>query len=424
MTDIEILVIDSGMHVSFAQSISKHFGKTWYCVPKFEAFPRRRDFSVGVGVEGINHIYDIFGNTYDKENGYDFNNIELFVITDLYYAPLAEHLRSIGKKVFGSGMAEELELFRAETKELMKDYGLAVNDYIEIEGISKLREHLKTVENKFIKISYFRGEFESLKHINYEQSESWLNELQHALGAIGEISKFIVEDSIPTTIECGIDHYMVNGEYPQKNIMGIEKKDAGYICKVFDYDKLPKEITEVHDKLQPIFKEYGYTGMFSSEIRIGEDKKNYLIDLTLRNASPPSEILGEMITNWDEIYINGADGILIEPVFSHKYAAQIGINSSWASDEFQDIQIDKKAKQWIKLRNFCVINDKIKIIPTGGLTELGYAIGLGDTLREAMDNCKKYAKMVTGYKVTCESDAIDDIEENIKEMEKQLKVEF
>lgn len=71
---------------------------------------------------------------------------------------------------------------------------------------------------------------------------------------------------------------------------------------------------------------------------------------------------------------------------------------------------------YVKLANYCIKDGEHWCIPDGsGETDtVGAVVGLGDTLREAMDNALKYAEQVKAEKLEYRANLFDDISKSIE----------
>lgn len=271
-SEVTALVIDSGLFVETAVCLARTYKKVYYCTPGGiqSAFPKLNDTQIGIGLENIEVVRDVFGPHFDE--------IDLFVFPDVYFGHLQLHLLSLGKVVWGARLAEELELSREGCKALMKQLGLPVGPYAIVKGMAGLREHLKAHENQYVKVNAFRGTFETFHATNYKAVEPKLDEVEYNLGAFKHIIEFIVEDELPDKCEIGTDGYTVDGKYPSKQLAGIEIKDLGFIGIFKDYASFPEPLTRWNKVMAPVFKEYGMRGFFSTECRIGKDHVPYMID--------------------------------------------------------------------------------------------------------------------------------------------------
>lgn len=368
----------------------------------------------GKGVKGLVRVNDFFEYV---------DVVDCIFFPDVGNGDLQEYLRAQGKAVFGCGYAEDIEQKRWETRELFEKLKIPVTKAERIIGLRELREflYMHRKDEKFIKTSIFRNDFETFKHEDYKLSEPHLDELEYNLGPLKKDFEFIVEDPIKDAVECGIDFFCVDGEYPKHCLFGYEIKGIGYAAVFSDYDKLPKEVTEYNEKIQPTLKELGFSGFKSTEIRV--DKKTkvaYPIDMTIRLGSPPNELMQEMFSkdSLAEIVFNGANGVMVDPVPVAKYGIQVCLSSSWYEEgNWQAVYIPDKIRQWVKLVNFTVVDGDTYIIPCDGAGKIGSVIGIGDTLEEAIKNVKEYIPQIKGHCVNACMESIDKVNEAIKEGE-------
>lgn len=409
LKDKTILVWDFGAFAYVAERLAKSYGKVLYYCPYDESFPQYNKFVIGKGLENVQKVESFWPY---------FNEIDIWYFSDLYQGQFQQWLKSNGKLVFGSGMGSEMELYRDNMKRLQKDLGLELNDYEVIEGLDNLREYLKTNDDKYIKSNLLRGSMETWHHENYKLSAPVLDELQHSFGIFKNAQVFIVETPIKNAIEYGYDGFCVLGEYPEKTMFGIEVKDSGYACIFTDYSKLPLPIKEVNDKLSDIFKNYDYSGWYSSEVRSFTKDKGILTDMTCRNAEPPTSLAVEMLEDYPMYVWEVANGRVPKVKSKYKYGVQIIMKSDWAKEEPQAIYFPSQYKDYIKIKNL-VIQDSIHyFIPQIGTTmeEIGAVIGMGATLDEAIKQAKQIAKEVKGFLLKINGDALDEAQKEIDKL--------
>ena len=184
LSDKTVAVIDNGLFAELAAVLAPSFGRTLYCSTWKTAFPRSNAAAIGKGLEGVQRIESIWPF---------IDQIDLFVFPDILNGDYQLYLRNLGKRVWGSGSAEELELSRAHAKRWMRDAGLPVGPYKVIKGITELKRHLQSNENRFVKISRYRGEMETFFAPNYWLVEPRIAELEHALGIEKDFAEFVVE---------------------------------------------------------------------------------------------------------------------------------------------------------------------------------------------------------------------------------------
>ena len=249
-----VLVRDYGLFVTWAQKLAESFGRVLYYCPYKSAFPRSQQYAIGTGLEGVERITNFWDH---------IDEADLFFFPDVYDGDLQVALREMGKPVWGAAKGEELELMRWQTKLfLKKDLHLPVQPVERIVGVDELRVYLKESENKYVKISLLRGDFETFHHINYQLSEPILDEIENKLGPWKESKEFIVEDAIDDAVEVGYDGFTIDGQYPDPAFFGYEIKDVAFVGTVRPYQKLPKQLKEVNEKLSPVFESYNYRGFW------------------------------------------------------------------------------------------------------------------------------------------------------------------
>lgn len=402
-----VLVYDNGLFVETAKTLAKSFKKVYYYMPWKSAFPKSNQYIVGVGIEGIERIW----NFWDY-----FSKIDLFVFPDVYDGDLQKHLVSLGKNVWGGRKGEEMELYRDKMKQYMQKLGLYVTPYAVVKGTENLRAYLKEHENVHVKINMLRGNFESFKSDNYKSVEPKLDEIEYILGAMKTELDFIVEDNYDGC-EVGADMYSIDGQYPTETLAGIEVKDLGYVGKFLKYKDLSPKVVDFNTKIAPALKAYGYRGFMSTEIRIN-DKEPYMVDFCARQASPPGELYQIMYENLAEIIWYGAQGYLIDPVVDNDYGVEALIHSSWADKNWQPVEFPEAYRDNIKLRNACKIEGKYYCVPQAvGLPEIGAIVAEGKTLDEAVDKVKEIAEQVTGYYIEAKVESIDKALEEFEKLE-------
>ena len=417
-TSKSVCLIDDGLSSYWPERLAKIFGRVFYCPRWKNAFPSELQKRIGEDLIDVQRVLDPF----DVKNDTD-----LFLFLDVYDAPLQKELKEQGKLVWGSQHGENMELYREEAKTLFKELGLPVGPWEQVIGTQELRKFLKENPEWFVKLSITRGDAESWGHKNYHlKYESHIVALEHRLGPAAEDEEFCVEAPIPKATELGYDGWNIDGQFPKTNQMfGWEVKDCGYAGAIVPYSELPDPVKFVNEKLQPAFKQFGYRGFFSSEIRVGKDEKPYLIDFTARNPSPPGEVYPEMYDNWGDIFMAGAQGEIVEPHAVAKYAVQAIIESSYAEKEWLLVDYPKKIEHAVFLRNMCRVKGIPYVIPQDyELCEVGSVVAVGNTLIEAIKKVKEYADQVDGDQVKIHIDAVAKAMKEITDAEEEHGFSF
>lgn len=403
-------VVDHGLFMELALRLSRDFKKVYYYTPWEKGFPLVNDCVVGDGFGDIVRI-DGFWDLLDE--------INCFVFPDIQHGCLQRHLALHGKSVWGSRHGDSLELKRAHFKEVLEAFNLPVGPWKSIIGLPDLRDYLRENENKFVKISKYRGCMESWHHINYELSEPTLDHLAVVFGLTQDAIPFIVEDPIETDIEVGYDGYCVDGEFPQIGLQGYETKDRGLIASVQHYADIPDEVTSVNKALSPILGDFNYRNFFSTEIRV-KDGKSYFIDPCCRCPSPCIEIQMELWENLGEIIFNGGLGKLVDPVPKAKFGAVAMIDHKKDCKEWRTLEIPDAIRQWVKLYFACKHNGLYGIPPfPHSCDTIGAVIGIGNTIQEAIDHLKSNADQLDSDYLDVHTDALYEGLQSIQEAEKK-----
>lgn len=408
------VVYDSGLMVSVAERLARDAGRVVYFCPWVTdlSCPDLADIGTGIpGVERAKYFWDIVGEFDPKDDDV------CFVFTGIGFGDVQEQLFRMGFPVWGSRKGEEMEMFRDTMKQAQKRLGLAVNPYEVVTGIERLRFYLDAHPDTYVKVSEFRGITESFHAETYELVEARLDAMAAQLGPIRKrTQQFICEKSIPTKIETGGDHYVVDGQFTEKQIFGLEIKDCLYCLTAVPQAKLPACIQELNTALAPMLKAYGYRGPFHSEIRVGEDGKNYFIDATCRTGSPPTETMLEWMTNFSETVWETAHGRLVEFETEKAYGVQICLISEQAPESWLAVSFPKEIARWVKLYNHAMNEDGLSyVVATDSkLKQIGYVVGLGDNIEEAAMTAAKHAKLVKADKLEAKFDAVPKLVEELK----------
>ena len=408
--DKTCIVIDHGLFVSVCQKLSESFGKVYYFTCWESSFPNSNDTLIGTGFDNFERIND-FWSILDQ--------IDLFIFTDVYSGPLQVYLQSIGKRVWGGRNGDLMEIKRSDFITKMQEIGLLTPWTEFITGMDALREYLMGAEDKYVKVdSMFRGDLETFHHINYDISKPILDKLAYQIGPRQDTIQFIVQDPIDAVVETGYDGYVIDGMFPDQCLFGIEVKDKGYIGEVRDYDKIPVQIKEVNDKLAPLFKEYGYRGFFSSEIRVTANGDAYLIDMTCRCPSPPTSTMLEVYSNLAEIMYEGADGTLIQPEFNAKFGAEIIGFNDFLREGFVQLFFDEDDAEWIKQPNVCMIGDNTYCIPQkyADMNMVANVVAIGDDIDSVISELKERVSSIQGNGFNVDPNVLDETIEELKKL--------
>jgi hypothetical protein len=282
---------------------------------------------------------------------------------DILYGDLAVHLEGMGENVWSAKMAEDIENFRIECKELFQELNIPAPNYEVVAGITALRKYLKTHEGVYVKISIIRGMCETFRSDSLKMSEGKLDRLARDLGPWKETQDFLVEEEVPDAVEISYDLYCIDGEYPQKTVFGVEIKSEAYFCKTMDYDQLPEQVIDYNAKIAPTLKKYRCRSNTPCELRVQKNGAYKAIDICMREGAPSFGAKLNLVINWPKIYSGGAQGKVVEPEFADKCAMELCLYSETAKTEALPIYFPPKYRNNIKLRYSCEIDGTCYVLP-------------------------------------------------------------
>jgi hypothetical protein len=408
VSEVTACVIDHGLFLPIAQKLGEQFKKIYFWSPWDDCMPKMALGVIGDGFDNIERVGDIW-KVKDK--------CDLFVFPDVGFAGLQRELISQGFPVWGHHGADELETQRGLFLEQIEELGMKVPVYEKIQGITKLKEFLHDKEDKWIKMSRWRGDWETLHWRDWSHDEPVLDGYAYRFGPLKDEVIFYVFDPIDTDIEDGIDTYCIDGHFPETVMHGMECKDRSYFCSIQPMQDIDERVRMVPEKFGPVLGEYGYRGFFSCEVRI-KDEDSYFIDPTCRAASPPSQVMTEMFGNLGEIIWNGANGILVEPEPTAQFGVQALIKCDREPEEWEVLDVPKEIRQWTKIGFACEVDGRICIPPhpLGGM--LGWLTATGDSLEEAIDNLKEHREQLPDG-VDCDVDSLANLLKEAEEAEEQ-----
>jgi len=400
------LIYDYGLCTELALKLAEKFGKVYYFCHWQDAFPKSNKALIGSGLES-EKVYRI-------HNFWDYvDEVDLIFFPDTYCQDIVEFLRDNDYRVFGAGMAEQLENNRWYGRTIQKEIGLPYQNTVKVEGLKELREALVGEVNKFIKLNNFRGDIESFAHKDYESSKVYLDYLANVLGPRQNLIEFIIEDKIEG-IEPGYDGFVVDGKYPNYGMYGYEMKGTGYIGKICQYEEIPEPVKLVNDKLSFIFEQLSTRSFFSTEIRVDEKGTGYLIDYTLRSPMPvPTAIHLEIWENLAEFIWEASEGNLIDLIPKAKYGAGVSLDSEWAQNNWLEVSFPEEIRPYVKFRRFMKHKNKYYAVP--GFTSICSVIGLGNTPEEAIEQVKERVELVQGFELDKETGGLDNVIKEIEE---------
>ena len=345
------------------------------------------------------------------------SKIDTFVFPDIRHCGEQVELRSQGLPVWGAGMGMRLELDRVFFLQKLQQLGLDIPEYQVITGLTNLTHYLRDKKDIYIKVSKWRGSWETKKWEDWQASSHMLDVWAVRFGGVKELIRFICFPKIETELEIGADTYNVNGQWPRTMLHGIERKDEAYFAAVTPTPKMPEQLLPIMEAFSPFLKEVGYACQWSMECRVTKDK-TYFIDATTRGGLPSTQSL-LAARNLPEIIEAGAHGELVEPDYGFKYSAECMVKIQGTARCWETIVLDDEVKAALGLQDCCEVDGQTWFPADEELpiTEIGWLRATGDTPTEVAQRMNQLAdRLPDGADAAVEAlaDVIREVEEENK----------
>jgi hypothetical protein len=406
MTDLSsksVCVCDSGLFVHVAECLATQFGKVYYHAPSQHVFPHLSDAVVGDGFDNIDRV---------EEPYHLIGNVDCWCFTDIGQGGFQQYLSSIGENVWGHHGADVLERRKGLFLSELKAVGLPVPPCTEFIGLDALRTILKEREDVFIKVSNYRGDWETAHWRSQKLDGGMLDCAAHRLGPFQNLITFYVFEPIDTDIEDGIDTWRIGGEWPKRVMHAMERKDKSLIGGIQEMADIAEPVRMVNELFGPVLDRYGTQGPFSTEVRLLDDTP-YFIDSTNRFGSPPSQLQIALITNLPQVIYHGARGELIEPESDDAIGAQVLITSDREKEEWLPFDMDHELRPYVKSAFACEVDGIFTIAPNPMENWAGWLVATGENLVEVVDTLKeRKALLPDGF--DCDLTSLCDL---LREME-------
>lgn len=408
--DVVACVVDHGQFVYVARRLARDFKQVYYTCDYESGYPSTRQGAIGDGFGDIERVDSLWQVK---------KSCDLFVFPDIGFANEQNELIAQGFPVWGTHGIDWMETERGLFLEQLGDLKMEVPPYRSIKGTTALREYFKDAEDVYVKISRWRGDWETFHWRSWDQDEIELIARELKVGKIKDEITFYVFDALDIEVEDGVDTWCIDGEWPSVVMHGMEKKDKFFIGTFQEFDDVPDEVREVNEKLSEFFQTFGYRGAFSSEVCITKDKTPYFTDPTCRFGSPPSQIQMEMIDNWGDVVWAGANGVCVDPVQVAKFGVQgiVQVGSDPVTVRESCVDISPDVEQWLKC-SYCYGAGKTTVFPVQPEDSCrAWLIGIGDTIQGAIDHfTSNLAGLPDG--ATCSLDGLPDLLDEIRTAER------
>lgn len=424
ISEVTCCIVDAGTFVPLAEMMAGKCAKTFYYSCFEQEYLGIERCCIGDGMETFERVDDFMEPEF-------FDSVDLWMFPDIGFGGLQQYLRRVEKPVWGSMGASDLELYRTRFVRLVRECGLPVVKSVTIRGVSLLADHLKRVEDKWVKINRYRDNMETWHHLSWPYSQRVLENLALEFGPLKDEVIFVVQDCIKDeeespALEVGYDGWFIspNGggnPFPDSTFQGYEKKNQLYLGSLLPYDRLPEAVRMVNDRFADVLKDYGYRNFMATEIRI-KDGVPYFIDPTMRMAGQTQEHLLSTCTNLPEIIWYGAHGLHVKPEFSHLFAAEATLHYTEGNDAWKTLIVPEEIGDKVKLYRCCYL-DGAYHFPPHKSDELGVIIGQGDSVKSAIQDLNDAFAHFENAPVSIEADGFVDLVAQIETAEEE-GVEF
>ena len=379
---VRLCVIDKGQFPFIADMLGQKCAKVWYWCESDDPFPTLKRGAIGRGSDTYERVAD-FWKIKSQCDG--------FVFPDCGYGGIQAELISQGFAVWGQNGLDALETNRGMFLNALKDLGLSVPPHRIIVGMTELTDWLKNEQDKYIKISKWRGDWETLHYIDWETDQEELMRRALRLGPLCEEIPFYVFDPIKTEVEDGIDSVCVDGQLPKNVIHGLECKDKAFLASHQTMDEMDEGMAKAYKGLATLLD--GYRAPLSLEARL-DGEFTYPIDPTMRCGAPPSQLQTNFVTNLADTFWHGANGEILEPEFESEFAVQAQIvgDRDGNKDGWLTLKVPDELRPYCKFSFSCEYGNRTLIAPSELGTTVGWLVANGDTIKEAVENLKEYRK--------------------------------
>lgn len=423
ISETTVGIVDFGLFSDYAVHIAKSVKKVYYHVPSWKNdFPSSRGTRIGSGLAKNMIVAKEFWDIKDE--------CDWFWFPDVYLGDWQEELKRQGKKVCGSGKTEWLERNREKLLVWEAQEGMNTPKADGVVGLDKLEQALEP--DDFIKIDDFRADMETTRYYSHETMKQWITVERAYYGPWQNEQEFLLIKKIDGK-EIGYDGWELYGQYPQINLWGTEMKGNGYAGKISRYDNMPMAIKDVNAHLAKVFKQERTATMFSTEIRIDKKRRAFLIDPAMREGNPPNQSQQVIFNNMPDVFYHLANGELIEGKPAARYVVQLQMWSDFVKENPTTVSFPESIRPFVKLRNIAKLNNEYIVVPASAQyanplldmrnPTLGAVVGLGNTLKEALDQCRRYAEQITAHQLEIDFGTLDKLNSEISEL-KEYGIQF
>lgn len=371
-----------GLFLPLALRLAESGAKVWYQTPQ-DRRDLLNDAVIGDGMEsrGVFCTDDFWLH---KEE------IDTFVFPDIRHCGEQKELRGQGLAVWGAHYGMNLELDRLFFLRKLEELGLDVPPYHVVRGITELREYLKGRKDIWIKLSKWRGSWETSHWRSWKEDAHRLDVWAVRFGGVREMVSFICFDKIETELEIGADTYNIDGRWPSTMLHGIERKDEAYFSAVTATKDMPEQLLPIMEAFSPFLRDVGYRNQWSMEVRVAKDA-DYFIDATSRGGLPSTASFLKS-KNIPEVIYHGSRGEFVEIDYGFKFSAECMVKVKGESGAWETAVLDPEVRAELMLSDCCEVNGQAWFpSDDSAIEEIGWLRATGDTPMEVAKRMNKLA---------------------------------
>lgn len=408
LSGVTFCVVDHGFYIPLARRLAQSGARVIYHNHSWaKSNPLLSDGIIGDGIEEIECALDLWEIKKD---------VNCFVFPDVGNMGLQKELESQGFPVWGAKGGMKLEINREFFMKKLAELGLDVPPFQKVIGVTALRKYLENRRDIWIKISRWRGTWETRHWRSWDEDGHKLDNWAVKFGGAKEIIQFLCFDKIETKMEIGADTFNVDGQFPSLVLHGIEKKDESYFSAVTKRDEMPPEILSIMEAFEPYLEKERFRNQWCMEVRVAEHA-NYFLDATPRGGLPStgSQILA--VDNLAEMIYAGAQGIFVEPEYNCKFTAECMVKIHGESNSWETIVLPEELKPFLMLSDYCEIKGQ-PWFPgdESEVEDVGWLVATGDTPKETAELMNQLADMLPDGANAC-VESLADIIREVEEME-------
>jgi hypothetical protein len=389
MNKLNALVIDTcGIYSETAIRLARDCASVKYATFAGEELSGK----IGTGFEGVERV----DSPYPHLDDADF-----IFFPDTDCGEMVEWLKKHGYPVCGAGKVEWLECDRQKSREFQKKRGMPTQETLFVKGITALKEVCQNpkkffespVKEFFVKVDNGnRGISESFKHVDYKTSLPRIKFIDYKVGPDSEEIKFICEEKLEG-LEPGFDGITFDGDILYPTMAGYEIGKKSHLVRVYKNDsELPWVYKEMHEGMKLEFVKNKTRMFYSNEMIVTKDKTAYLLDPTMRMASPGFTTQCELIENFTEVVHGLAIGKPVNPEIKYKYGMTSILFTLEAEKNYVNVNFPKEIRKWVKLIQGCKQGGDYFAIPPEPF--VCSVVALGNTIKETVDLCKSHIEDV------------------------------